>query len=221
VKAIIRAIITCGVVSGLLFTTAGTLRWWNGWLFVLAYSALVVSLTGFFSKSPELVNERMTAGKRAKTWDRWLFALIAAVLPLLATALAGLDRRLAWTGQLPVPIVMLAFGMMVASSVLTSWAMRGNAFFSSHARIQDDRGQTVVSAGPYRFVRHPGYTGAIIFNLAGPILLSSLPALFVGIAMLLLFVVRTVLEDRMLQAGLTGYREYAAKVRFRLVPFVW
>jgi protein-S-isoprenylcysteine O-methyltransferase Ste14 len=221
VKAIIRAIITCGVVSGLLFTTAGTLRWWNGWLFVLAYSALVVSLTGFFSKSPELVNERMTAGKRAKTWDRWLFALIAAVLPLLATALAGLDRRLAWTGQLPVPIVMLAFGMMVASSVLTSWAMRVNAFFSSHARIQDDRGQTVVSAGPYRFVRHPGYTGAIIFNLAGPILLSSLPALFVGIAMLLLFVVRTVLEDRMLQAGLTGYREYAAKVRFRLVPFVW
>ncbi|MGD0835484.1 MAG: isoprenylcysteine carboxylmethyltransferase family protein [Polyangia bacterium] len=220
-KAIIRAIITCGVVSGLLFTTAGTLRWWNGWLFVLAYSALVVSLTGFFSKSPELVNERMTAGKRAKTWDRWLFALIAAVLPLLATALAGLDRRLAWTGQLPVPIVMLAFGMMVASSVLTSWAMRVNAFFSSHARIQDDRGQTVVSAGPYRFVRHPGYTGAIIFNLAGPILLSSLPALFVGIAMLLLFVVRTVLEDRMLQAGLTGYREYAAKVRFRLVPFVW
>jgi len=205
----------------LLFTTAGTLRWWNGWLFVLAYSALVVSLTGFFSKSPELVNERMTAGKRAKTWDRWLFALIAAVLPLLATALAGLDRRLAWTGQLPVPIVMLAFGMMVASSVLTSWAMRVNAFFSSHARIQDDRGQTVVSAGPYRFVRHPGYTGAIIFNLAGPILLSSLPALFVGIAMLLLFVVRTVLEDRMLQAGLTGYREYAAKVRFRLVPFVW
>ena len=205
----------------MLFTTAGTLRWWNGWLFVLAYSALVVSLTGFFSKSPELVNERMTAGKRAKTWDRWLFALIAAVLPLLATALAGLDRRLAWTGQLPVPIVMLAFGMMVASSVLTSWAMRVNAFFSSHARIQDDRGQTVVSAGPYRFVRHPGYTGAIIFNLAGPILLSSLPALFVGIAMLLLFVVRTVLEDRMLQAGLTGYREYAAKVRFRLVPFVW
>ncbi len=220
-KAIIRAIITCGVVSGLLFTTAGTLRWWNGWLFVLAYSALVVSLTGFFSKSPELVNERMTAGKRAKTWDRWLFALIAAVLPLLATALAGLDRRLAWTGQLPVPIVMLAFGMMVASSVLTSWAMRVNAFFSSHARIQDDRGQTVVSAGPYRFVRHPGYTGAIIFNLAGPILLSSLPALFVGIAMLLLFVVRTVLEDRMLLAGLTGYREYAAKVRSRLVPFVW
>ena len=220
-KAIIRAIITCGVVSGLLFTTAGTLRWWNGWLFVLAYSALVVSLTGFFSRSPELVNERMTAGKRAKTWDRWLFALIAAVLPLLGTVLAGLDRRLAWTGQLPVPIVILAFGVMVASSTLTAWAMRVNAFFSSHVRIQDDRGQTVVSAGPYRFVRHPGYTGAIIFNLAGPILLSSLPALFVGIAILLLFVVRTVLEDRMLQAGLTGYREYATKVRFRLVPFVW
>jgi protein-S-isoprenylcysteine O-methyltransferase Ste14 len=221
VKAVIRTIITCGVVLGLLFATAGTLQWWNGWLFVLGYSALVASLTGFFSKSPDLVEERMTAGKKAKTWDRWLFALIAAVLPLLATVLAGLDRRFGWTDVLPVPVVMSAFAVMVASNVLTFWAMRVNAFFSSHVRIQDDRGHTVVSAGPYRFVRHPGYLGAIIYNLAAPIVLCSLPAFCVGIAMLLLFVARTVLEDRALQEGLTGYREYAIKVRFRLVPFVW
>lgn len=220
-KAIIRTIVTCGIVLGLLFATAGTLRWWNGWLFVLGYSALVVSLTGFFSKSPKLVEERMTAGKKAKTWDKWLFALIAAVLPLLATVLAGLDRRFGWTDPLPVSAVILAFAVMVASNALTFWAMRVNAFFSSHVRIQDDRGHTVVTDGPYRFVRHPGYTGAIVYNLAAPLVLASLPAFCVGIAMLVLFVVRTMLEDRTLREGLAGYREYATKVRFRLVPYVW
>jgi protein-S-isoprenylcysteine O-methyltransferase Ste14 len=220
-KAIFRAVITCAVVAGLLFGSAGTRGWWNGWLFVIAYCALVVSLTGFFSKSPELVKERMTAGGKAKPWDKWLFGLIAAVLPLLYVVLAGLDRRFGWTGELPAAVVIAAFFIMIISNGLTLWAMRANAFFSSHVRIQEDRAQKVVSDGPYSHVRHPGYTVAIVFNLAAPVVLGSLVAVWVGVAMLLAFVVRTMLEDRMLQKELPGYREYAERVRYRLIPFIW
>jgi protein-S-isoprenylcysteine O-methyltransferase Ste14 len=108
-----------------------------------------------------------------------------------------------------------------AAGRAVAWAMRSNPFFSSHVRIQDDRGQVVVSGGPYRYVRHPGYVGAILYNLGAPILLGSLVALWMGVAFLVVFVLRTVLEDAMLQADLEGYRDYASRVRHRLVPLVW
>jgi protein-S-isoprenylcysteine O-methyltransferase Ste14 len=221
VKATLQAVVTCAVVTGLVFGSAGTLSWWNGWLFVVAYCSLIVVTTGFFSKSPELVKERWTAGKKAKTWDRGLVVLMAVVLPLLNVLLAGLDHRLGWTGEMPVAVVVASFFLMLISSGLMFWAVRVNPFFSSHVRIQSDRGQKVVSDGPYRYVRHPGYTGAITFNLAAPVVLGSLVAVWVGMAMLLVIVLRTVLEDKMLQSELPGYKEYAAGVRYRLIPFLW
>ena len=99
--------------------------------------------------------------------------------------------------------------------------MRENAFFSSHVRIQPDRGQHVVTSGPYAVVRHPGYAGSILFNIAVPVLLGSLPALAVAAAFVPIFVLRTYLEDRTLLAELPGYADYARRVRCRLVPRVW
>ena len=93
--------------------------------------------------------------------------------------------------------------------------------FSSHVRIQSDLGHYVVSDGPYRRVRHPGYTGSIMFNVAAPVLLGSFPALAVGIVFTLLMVIRTALEDSTLQNELQGYDEYAKKTRWRLLPFIW
>lgn len=220
-KAIFQAVTTCLVVAGLLFGSAGTFHWWNGWLFVLAYFALVILLTGFFSKSPDLARERTTAGRKAKHWDQWLFAMIAAVLPLLYILLAGLDQRFGWTAPPSLNIVVTAFALMVASTGLTFWAMWVNPFFSSHVRIQKDRGQKVVSEGPYRFIRHPGYSGAIIFNLAAPVVLGSFAAIGCGVAILILFIVRTVLEDKTLQNELKSYRAYTKKVRYKLVPYIW
>lgn len=220
-KAIFQAVTTCIVVAGLLLGSAGTFHWLNAWLFLLAYFTLVVSLTGFFSKSPDLVKERVTAQKKAKPWDKFLFMMISAVLPLLCIVLAGLDKRFGWTAPLPFYVVILTFLVMVLSNSLTFWAMRVNTFFSSHVRIQKDRGHKVVSHGPYRFVRHPGYTGAILYNLASPIVLGSFVAFWCGIGVLILFMVRTILEDKTLQKELKGYRQYTQKVHYKLVPYIW
>jgi protein-S-isoprenylcysteine O-methyltransferase Ste14 len=221
-KAIKRVIGFTIVTAACLFAPAGTLRWWNAWAFLGIALVLVSTLTGIvFSKSPGLVEERMTAGAKAKDWDKVLFSLLAVILPLALNVLAGLDRRFGWTKWLTNAASVAAFAVMLVGMLVTYWAMRSNPFFSSHVRIQEDRGHVVVSQGPYRYVRHPGYTGAILYNLGAPILLGSLVALWGGVAIMMVFFVRTALEDRTLQNELGGYREYAAKVRYRLVPFVW
>jgi protein-S-isoprenylcysteine O-methyltransferase Ste14 len=99
--------------------------------------------------------------------------------------------------------------------------MGANAFFSAVVRIQTDRGHQVADRGPYRFIRHPGYLGAIAFSLGVPLLLESWWALIPGLMSVILFLVRTHLEDQTLQEELPGYSEYAQKVRFRLFPGFW
>lgn len=205
-----------------LFGSAGTFRWWNGWVFLVAYAALAAVMGGaLFRRSPDLLEERMTARARAKDWDKVLMPVVAVILPLVSLVLCGLDRRLAWTRSISDLVSVLAFALMVGSTSWTYWAMRSNPFFSSHVRIQTDRGHVVVSDGPYRFVRHPGYAGALVYNLAAPVMLGSLVALGVGVVIVALLVLRTALEDRTLQAELAGYPEYARRVPYRLVPFVW
>jgi protein-S-isoprenylcysteine O-methyltransferase Ste14 len=207
--------------GAILFGTAGTLRWWNGWV-MLGCTALAGTLVGILSRqSPDLFEERKHAGERAKPWDRAWVSLATAVLPVLGLILAGLDRRFGWTHSVTSWESLFAGVVMVGASALTYWAMRSNRFFSTHVRIQSDRGHTVVTHRPYRVVRHPGYTGAIGYNLAAPILLGSLVAFSIGVAVALLLVLRMSLEDRTLRRELAGYREYASRVRYRLVPRVW
>jgi protein-S-isoprenylcysteine O-methyltransferase Ste14 len=105
--------------------------------------------------------------------------------------------------------------------LLSSWAVVSNKFFSDVIRIQTDRGHTVISDGPYRFMRHPGYVGMILYSLAAPFLLDSPWALIPGGLTVLLVIVRTVVEDRTLLEQLDGYQEYAGRVRYRLLPGVW
>ncbi len=213
------AIVLVGVC---LFGAAGTFRWWQAWAFVAAYAAAVIFLTtSLFRRSPELLEERIRAHAEARPWERALVTLMAVVLPFASLALAGLDRRLGWTGPIPPVGSVAALAAMVAGTALAYWAMASNPFFSSHVRIQTDRGHVVVSGGPYRIVRHPGYAGAIVSNLATPVVLGSLPALATGLAGVALIVLRTVLEERALHAGLDGYSDYARHVRYRLVPGVW
>jgi protein-S-isoprenylcysteine O-methyltransferase Ste14 len=210
------------LTAGGLFGSAGTLRWWNAWVFLAVGIAAITALTlTVFRRSPDLVEERRTAAPKAKAWDRILVPLLAVILPYLAIVLAGLDRRFGWTLPIAIPVSLGALAILLAANALTFWAMACNRFFSSHVRIQQDRGHTVVSHGPYAYVRHPGYTGAILYALASPILLGSRVAFWASVASLGLWIVRTALEDRMLQAELAGYREYAAHVRYRLVPLVW
>jgi protein-S-isoprenylcysteine O-methyltransferase Ste14 len=134
---------------------------------------------------------------------------------------AGLDKRFGWTGGLPVGIHFAGAVLFLLGLGLFSWAMISNAHFSTVARVRQDRGHAVCTRGPYQFVRHPGYLGAIVQSLAVPLILGSLWALIPGALAAVLMVARTALEDRTLQEELDGYEEYTHQVRYRLLPGIW
>lgn len=215
-------LVAASILAGaVLFGLAGTLRWWQAWLFLVTYVATIAALMGLvFNASPDLVAERARAAKLAPGWDRFLVTVMNLCLPSMLV-LAALDHRFAWTPAVAPLWGILALGPMLGGNALTLLAMRSNRFFSSHVRIQEDRGHVVVSQGPYHWVRHPGYAGSLLFNLSVPILLGSWVAGGLGLLFLIVCLVRTALEDATLQRDLAGYRAYAEQVRFRLVPFVW
>jgi protein-S-isoprenylcysteine O-methyltransferase Ste14 len=122
---------------------------------------------------------------------------------------------------MPLALQIAALVVAALGYALGTWAMGANAFFSKIVRIQKDRGHAVATGGPYRYLRHPGYLGTIVFELATPIMLGSLWALIPGGLGALLLIIRTVLEDRTLHEELDGYEKYAQKVRYRLLPGIW
>jgi protein-S-isoprenylcysteine O-methyltransferase Ste14 len=221
IREIVRFVVCFLVTAASVFLSAGTLAWRNGWMFMAVISAAVAAVTfGIFRASPELMRERRTAAKAAKPWDR---ALVPAMtgLPFVAVIVAGLGKRLGWASPFPEWSAWVAFGAMALGSALAYWGMKANRFFSSYVRIQTDRGHQVVESGPYAYLRHPGYAGAILFTLGTPILLNSIPAFVLAVITTLIIVLRTFLEDRTLRQELPGYQQYAQTVRYRLLPLVW
>ena len=134
---------------------------------------------------------------------------------------AGLDERFGWTGRGDVAWHLAGALTFWAGLALFGWAMIANAYVSTEARIQPERGQAVCREGPYRFVRHPGYVGAILQSIGTPFPLGSVWALLPAMAAGAFMAARTSFEDRMLMADLPGYGEYACDVRHRLLPGVW
>jgi protein-S-isoprenylcysteine O-methyltransferase Ste14 len=134
---------------------------------------------------------------------------------------AGLDELFGWSPAYSLPLKILAFLAIFAGYALGSYALIENRFFSGMVRLQVDRDQQVVSGGPYRWVRHPGYAGALLTYPAIPVLLDSSWAFLPAVLTIMVLVIRTALEDRFLQQELTGYRDYAGRVRYRLIPGVW
>jgi protein-S-isoprenylcysteine O-methyltransferase Ste14 len=192
-----------------------------GWALVGLY-ALWVAATALvlMPNNPELYLERATRRVAGKTWDTVILSFIG-LTTIVKHVVAGLDVRFGWTVPLPLPLQLVAIGIAAFGYALMTWALAVNAFFSKVVRIQEDRGQHVVTRGPYIFVRHPGYVGTILFELATPIMLGSLWALIPGLLGASLTVVRTALEDRTLHEELKGYEEYARHVPHRLLPGIW
>jgi protein-S-isoprenylcysteine O-methyltransferase Ste14 len=223
-QAIIRFLVTTVLMLGVLFLSAGRLDWWEGWAYTaVALFVLVLSRSLMLIKNPDMARERAEAGQRedVKAWDKILLPATAIYGPLTSWIIAGLDERFSWTPHLPDYIQIIALGVIFAGDMLGIWAMLVNRFFSSQVRIQTDRGHTVVSAGPYRVVRHPGYAGGILAWIAAPVFFSSYWVAIPTVIVIALTIIRTALEDRTLQEELPGYSEYAESVRYRLVPGIW
>jgi protein-S-isoprenylcysteine O-methyltransferase Ste14 len=212
-----------GVVSMAvaLFWSAGRIDWWSAWAAIAVWLAFYTAMDiTIFRLNPDLMAERLSPPKGAKTWDRAILSILR-LTQLVRYILAGLDLRYGWTSGFPLAAQITALIVCVLSYALLTWAMASNAFFSQIVRIQSDRGQAVVSGGPYRYVRHPAYIGMIIFELAMPTLLASWWAIIVSGLCAILLILRTALEDRTLHAELTGYVDYAHQVRYRLLPGIW
>ena len=220
-KAIVKGIVFFVVLSGILFGGSGDWRWVAGWLLLAVFVTFQVLAFRQMKRQPDLMVERSKLQPGTKSWDKILVTLIALVFPLLTWILAALDHRFGWTSGGQTAWIAAGLALIVAGGLLTQWAISENRFFAATVRIQDDRGQTVVSSGPYAFVRHPGYTGLLALAVGTPLALGSGWALLPAILSAITVIVRTALEDRTLHAELNGYPDYASKVRSRLIPYVW
>jgi protein-S-isoprenylcysteine O-methyltransferase Ste14 len=205
-----------------LFLSAGRLDWRMGWLFVAVFVAgQAMAALVLIPTSPELLGERAEIKEGAKGWDRPLVGFVTLFGPLGIWIVAGLDARLGWSSGIALSLQVIAVIVALLGYGLLTWAMASNPFFSGVVRLQDERGHAVATAGPYRYVRHPGYLAGILVDLVTPLILGSFWALIPAVLVACGLVLRTALEDRTLQAELAGYPEYTQGTRHRLVPGVW
>ncbi|MCG8352743.1 MAG: isoprenylcysteine carboxylmethyltransferase family protein [Chloroflexales bacterium] len=220
-KRFVQIALTIALQAAIVFLAAGRFDWIWAWVF-LGVGLLGIAVNSMFllRYNPAIVSERARS-EGMRDWDKVVGGLWAIMYFVGVLLVAGLDQRLGWTAPFPLVYHIVGAMALILGGALFSWALISNAYFATIARIQEDRGQTVCTSGPYRFVRHPGYIGAIVQSLGVPLMLGSLWAFIPGGLAALLIIARTALEDRMLQAELGGYKDYTQRVRYRLLPGVW
>jgi protein-S-isoprenylcysteine O-methyltransferase Ste14 len=207
-----------------LLVCGGDFGWWQAWV----YSLLIVpaGIGGRIwaeRRHPGLLAERQSIEKiqSGKAWDKVLAPLMALSLVFPLVIVAGLDHRRGWSPVFPLWLIVLGFILISLGYAFATWALVENRFFSSTVRIQTDRGHVVCDSGPYRIVRHPGYAGNIPPLLGIVLALGSVWTLIPAAVALIIAVIRTVLEDQTLQEELPGYRDYARRVNYRLIPGIY
>jgi protein-S-isoprenylcysteine O-methyltransferase Ste14 len=221
-KRLLKAFILFVLLGCLLFLTSGQVDWVMAWIFLIGFIAgLFVTSMMLGSNREELIQERFTAHEDAKGWDKILSTSYSYLTLFITLPVAGLDRRFRWSLETNLLLQIISLIIALVGYVLIIWAMASNRFFSRIVRIQKDRGHSVISTGPYRYVRHPGYVGMFLFALMTPLTLGSLWALIPGGLAACVILMRTALEDRTLLEELEGYDEYAQQIRSRLIPGVW
>ena len=211
------------VFALVLFGAAGTLAWTAGWVFLILFFGFVIALSAWLARfNPGLLEERMTGIGKAdqKTWDKVFFAC-ANVLFLLWLVSMPLDAvRFRWT-HVPALLEIGGAVLMLVSFSLFFATFRANPYLSPAVRIQRERGQEVISAGPYRYVRHPMYAAALVFFSGTALLHGSWLGLLGALPLTLGIAFRAVQEEKTLASELPGYQAYARQVRSRLVPYLW
>ena len=222
VAGAIRLVAGTAAFAALLFVTAGTVAWPAAWAYLVTISAVMAVYAVIIVRlHPELIEERRNPPADAKSWDKPFVVIVGMVGPVVFVLLAGLDHRFGWTGPTAAWVQVVGILAVAAGGMITNYAVAANRFFSSVVRIQRDRGHQVIDAGPYRYIRHPGYAGSMVHMIGVSFALGSRVALAAAIVFCLVLAARTALEDRTLRRELDGYADYARRVRFRLLPGVW
>ncbi len=208
------------VLGALLFFSAGTLAWWRAWVFLAVMFAATATM--MLGVDQDLVAERLKGlfqpGSRA---DK---VLLVALIPAIAGQFVfiGLDVwRLHLLGKPNVIVSSLGLALYIAGFWIILFAMRENTFATTIVRYQKERGQVVVDTGPYHVVRHPMYSGAVLWFVGMPLWLESFVGALFAIILIGFFVLRIFIEEGFLRRELPGYAAYAERVRYRLIPFVW
>ena len=217
-KRLIQVTISVILIAILLLVSAGKIDWIYAWLYIA--SSLLVIIINACIFPPELISERGRKKDNVEKWDKLISGLLT--LPWLALYIvSGLDIRFGLSLELASWIHISGLVIYLLGNAFVSWAMMSNIYFSTAVRIQYDRGHNVSIGGPYRFMRHPGYLGMIVYLLATPLALGSIWAVIPASLTVILFIIRTALEDNTLKNKLEGYKEYAKRVKYRLIPGIW
>ncbi len=223
VRAVIRLVLIVLVAPFLPILISGRWGWWEAWVYgATAVAGFIISRALAVRRHPDLISERARSMEHedTKSWDK-ILAPVAVLGGVLLPIVAGIDARFTWPPRFGGTVRAVSLVAFLAGYVLSSYALVTNRFFSGVVRIQHDRGHHVVTGGPYRWVRHPGYAGALLAYVATPFFLGSWWACVLALCLAVVLVVRTHLEDTTLLSELPGYRDYAGKVRARLVPGLW
>jgi protein-S-isoprenylcysteine O-methyltransferase Ste14 len=222
-KALLEVLAEFAVFAALLFVSAGTLLWPAGWAFLALFFGFALAIILWLArKEPELLAERMSSPMQSgqPLWDK-VFVVAVMVLFVAWLILMPLDAvRFGWS-EVPGWLQILGALGVVLSFYTMFLTFRENAYLALVVKVQEERGQSVVSTGPYRYVRHPMYASTFLFFPGSALLLGSWWGLMFCTVLLGLLVWRSPLEEGMLENGLAGYEEYARKVRYRLIPRVW
>ena len=216
------AVVRVAIIAATLLVAAGRWDWGAGWAVVgLIAAAMTANVAVMAVRDPALLAERARMHLETKAWDKVLAPLVAVILPLALFVVAGLDDRFDWSPALPTAAQVAAWAVGAVAYLFALWGLVSNPFFASTVRIQAERGHHAITGGPYRFVRHPSYGGAIVGVVALAVALGSVWALIPALLDIAALVVRTGLEDRTLRRELAGYEVYCHRTRFRLLPGVW
>lgn len=211
-------------IATLFFIAAGRTDIYRAWIWAgMIFLYYVGGMMVILKVNPELLNVRGSWNKRkdTKTWDKVLLQVFGTVGLYFHTLLMALDvGRFEWSALSPW-FILPGLILLTGGFNLVYWAMAENTHFETTVRIQHDRDHRVITTGPYRIVRHPGYAGLIITNFGSAMILGSLYGFITAVATLIILVIRTWLEDRTLAAELDGYPEFRDRTKYRLFPFIW
>ena len=220
----IRLVVAYLLIPLILLICGGHLGWWQAWLYSLLILASGVGGRMWAERQhPGITAERQNKESfhNAKTWDKVLAPLMAVSIVFPMVIVGGLDHRNNWSPEFPLLLNVVGFIFIASGYAFAAWALAENRFFSGVVRIQTDRGHVVCDTGPYRFVRHPGYSGSILSLFGIVLALGSVWTLIPAMVALIITVIRTVLEDQTLQEELPGYRDYTQRVHYRLIPGIY